>query len=212
MPAYQPRRVSESRFLQIRGLRYHLRVWHADQQRPLAGTLLMLHGWMDVSASFQFVVDDMAEKCQVMAPYWRGYGLTGRSGADSYWFPDYLADLDQLLDAICERDAVRIVAHSMGANVAMLYAGTRPERVARIVNLEGMGLPETSPDLAPSRYAQWLGELREPLAARYFASSQEIMERLMRNDPRLSQDKAAFLGPHWALPLPDGRLELAGDP
>ena len=44
---------SESIFLDIRGLRYHCRVW-GEAGRP---KLFMLHGWMDVSASFQFLVD-----------------------------------------------------------------------------------------------------------------------------------------------------------
>lgn len=210
--AYRPRRQSESRFLELRGLRHHVRVWEPSADRPLRGTLLMLHGWMDVSASFQFIVDALADDWRVYAPDWRGYGLTDRSGADSYWFADYLADLDRLLDALSPDEPASVVAHSMGGNVAMLYAGVRPERIARLINLEGMGLPATEPSQAPQRYQQWLDELRDPPGPRYFASIDEIAQRLMRNDPRLSVDKAEFLGAHWAQALPDGRLELAGDP
>ena len=87
-------RHSESQFLQVRGLRYHVRHW----QRTGAPKLVLLHGWMDVSASFQFVVDALENEWDVYAPDWRGYGLTGWAKADSYWFPDYLADLDFLLE------------------------------------------------------------------------------------------------------------------
>src|SRR5690606_37160511 len=88
------KRVSESLFFDIRGLRYHVRRWG----RPDAPALLMLHGWMDASASFQFLVDALEGDWQVYAPDWRGFGETAWSDAPSYWFPDYLADLDRLLD------------------------------------------------------------------------------------------------------------------
>jgi len=62
---------SRSRFLPVRGLRYHLREWG----EPGAPQLLLLHGWMDVSASFQFVVDALRRDWHVIAPDWRGFGL-----------------------------------------------------------------------------------------------------------------------------------------
>ena len=121
-----------------------MRTWDADPARECAGTLVLLHGWMDVSASFQFVVDALARNWRVFAPDWRGYGLTDRTQADCYWFPDYLGDLDTLIDSLAERgeltDAVDLLGHSMGGNVAMFYAGIRPQRVRRLINLEGFGL------------------------------------------------------------------------
>jgi hypothetical protein len=89
-------RSSHSETIDIRGLRYHLRCWGTRAAAPR--TLVMLHGWMDVSASFQFVADWLGDDWAVVAPDWRGYGLTSRAGGDSYWFPDYLADLDRILD------------------------------------------------------------------------------------------------------------------
>ena len=91
-------RQSESHFPQVRGLRYHVRHWPA----PGAPKLVLLHGWMDVSASFQFMVDALRDPWDVYAPDWRGYGLTEWGRADCYWFPDYIADLDALL-ARCRR-------------------------------------------------------------------------------------------------------------
>ena len=79
--------------LPVRGLTYHLETWGdarlATPDRPL---LLLLHGWMDVGASFQFMVDAMAAQegaaRWIVAPDWRGFGRTSASGSDSYWFPD----------------------------------------------------------------------------------------------------------------------------
>ena len=212
MNAYSPRRTSRSQFLSLRGLRHHVRTWDPDPGQAPAGTLVMLHGWMDVSASFQFVVDALRRNWQVLAPDWRGYGLTDRAQADCYWFPDYLADLDQLLDALLPDEPVALVGHSMGGNVATLYAGIRPQRVSRLVNLEGMGLAPTRPEEAPERYARWFDELREGARVRDYASREEVAQRLMHNDSRLSPAFAAYLAQHWARPAASGRFELAGDP
>ena len=112
--------------------------------------MVLLHGWMDVSASFQFVVDALERDWDVYAPDWRGYGLTAWAGSDSYWFADYLADLDFLLEKIAPEKPLDLVGHSMGGHVGGLYAGVRPARVARFVNLEGFGLAVTRPDQAPT--------------------------------------------------------------
>lgn len=210
---YRPQRESRSLFHPVRGLRYHLRCWDAQgDAADAAPTLFLLHGWMDVSASFQFVVDRLPRGWRVLAPDWRGFGETERSDADTYWFPDYLGDLDALLDAFAPVQAVDLVGHSMGGNVAMLYAGIRPERVRRLVNLDGLGLPATSPDQAPGRYARWLDALKSGAAMRDYPSRQAVAERLMRNNPRLRADHAAFLALHWSRENAHGRFELLGDP
>ncbi len=205
-------RESRSEFVDIRGLRYHLRHWNEPSRA--APTLLMLHGWMDVSASFQFVVDALeavAPGHHVVAPDWRGYGLTARATADCYWFPDYLADLDAIVDHLGE-DRVVLVGHSMGGNIALLYAGIRPQRVQAVVNLEGFGLRDQASSRAPERYAHWLDQLKTGASLRDYAGPQEVAGRLKRNNPRLTDERAAFLAQHWALPQADGRWAVAGDP
>jgi pimeloyl-ACP methyl ester carboxylesterase len=201
-------KASRSRFLAVRGLRYHLREWGETG----APQLLLLHGWMDVSASFQFVVDALARQWHVIAPDWRGYGLTDRGPGDCYWFADYLADLDAILDALSPAAPAIVVGHSMGGNVALLYAGARPDRVRALVNLEGFGLKDNPPDSAPPRYARWLDELKSPPHGRRYATVAEVAERLRRNNPRLDADRAAFLAGHWSRRTADGDYEIAGDP
>jgi pimeloyl-ACP methyl ester carboxylesterase len=199
---------SDSVFVEIRGLRYHCRTW-GDPAHP---KLFLLHGWMDVSASFQFLVDALAGDWHAIAPDWRGYGLTQWSGTDSYWFPDYFADLDALLARFAPDAAVNLLGHSMGGNVASLYAGARPQRVARLVNLEGFGLRSAGPQEAPARYARWLAEIGEPQRFRDYASFEGLAERLRAANPRLTADRALFLAHHWGMPTPDGRVALRSDP
>ena len=199
---------SRSDFITLRGLRYHIRHWG----RESAPKIVMLHGWMDVSASFQFVVDCLAHDWHVIAPDWRGYGLTGRSGADCYWFPDYLGDLDAILEHYCPKEPVYLLGHSMGGNIAMIYAGVRSERVAKLINLEGFGLPASRPEQAPVRYARWLAELRAPVGMRAYASRADVMARLQKTNPRLSNERAAFLVQYWAAQNGQGEWEILGDP
>ena len=199
---------SESLFYDVRGLRYHVRRWPGDAARRM----VLLHGWMDVSASFQFLVDALAQDWDVYAPDWRGYGLTDWGKSDCYWFPDYIADLDLLLERIQADVPVNLVGHSLGGNVAALYAGVRPARVRRLVNLEGFGMAQTQPDQAPKRYALWLDELREHSGLRPYADFGALADRLQKNNPRLARERAEFLARHWGREMPDGRVLLRGDP
>lgn len=203
-----PVRLSRSEFLTLRGLRMHVRHWG----EPNAPKLFMLHGWMDVSASFQFVVDCLARDWHVIAPDWRGFGLSERAAADCYWFADYLGDLDGLLQHYSPDVPVNLLGHSMGANVVAIYAGVRPHRVAKLINLEGFGLPATQPSQAPARYAQWLDELRAPPPMRNYPSREAVAARLKKTNPRLSTERADFLAGHWAAPNAQGEWEILGDP
>jgi pimeloyl-ACP methyl ester carboxylesterase len=201
-------RHSESLFLDIRGLRYHVRHWKGNAGKKV----FLLHGWMDVSASFQFLVDAMAQDWDVYAPDWRGYGLTAWSGSDNYWFPDYMGDLDVLLDRLQPDSPVNLVGHSLGGNVGGLYCGVRPERIAKFVNLEGFGMPLTRPEQAPKRYARWMNELKETQGWRPYASYAELADRLQKNNPRLPRERAEFLAQHWGKEAKQGGVVLRSDP
>lgn len=198
---------ARSEFIPVRGLQYHIRHW-GDQDAPV---LIMLHGWMDVSASFQFLVDALQRDWHVIAPDWRGFGLSDHAGS-SYWFPDYLADLDAILMHYSPAAAVHLLGHSLGANVAGIYAGVRAHRVRQLVMLEGFGMPATQPDAAPARYAQWLDDIQKSQAMHGYATQAGVAARLKKNNPRLSDARAAFLAAHWAAPNASGAWEILADP
>jgi pimeloyl-ACP methyl ester carboxylesterase len=215
---------SRSEFVSVRGVRLHVRRWG----RADAPMLFMLHGWMDVAASFQFVVDALSDGLgrgsgegsgkgwQVIAPDARGFGLSdwpvATQGGGHYWFHEYLADLDALLDHYAPSGAVNLVGHSMGANVVCLYAGVRPERVRRVVDLEGFGLAPAQAAQAPRRLRNWLDELREPPRLRRYASLDDVAARLVANNPRLPVDRARFLAQQWSKPDGEGGYALLADP
>ncbi len=211
---YQVKRIPHSEFVPIRRLPYHVQVWGAPA--PDRAPLVMLHGWMDVAASYQFVVDALGHDHYVIAPDWRGFGRTPSGGADNFWFPDYLADLDFLLDHYAPDGQVNLVGHSMGGNIAMLYGGARPERIRRLINLEGFGMPATTPDKAPGRYARWMDELKQlhrgELALKTYDSLAGVARRLMKTNPRLGSDKANWLAQQWAHEAAPGQWRIQGDP
>lgn len=204
---YRPKRPPTVRTVKVRKLRYRLTCWGDPAGTPV----LLLHGFMDTGSSFQFLADAMGERWHLMAPDWRGFGESDWC-PQGYWFPDYLADLEVLLDVLGIRESVDLVGHSMGANVAGLYAGIRPERVRRLVSLEGFGLPDSSPEQAPGRYRDWLkcqGEVREFSS---YDSLEALANRLQRKNPRLGEARALFLAGLWGKTGLDSCVRLRADP
>lgn len=171
---------------------------------------------MDVAASFQFVIDALSPHRTVFAFDWRGFGLTEAPKADSYWFADYLGDLDGVLDALGLDHGIKgpvdLLGHSMGGNIAMFYAGLRPERICRLINLEGFGLPDSAASEAPLRYRKWLDQLKTPKRLRGYANIGEVAARLQENNRRLPIDKALWLAAHWSRKADDGNWHLLLDP
>ena len=214
---YQVQRQSQSLMVPLRGCRYHVRQWGTPQ--PDATPLVLAHGWMDVAASWQFMVDAFSEayaqQRPIIAMDWRGYGLTEAPSTDSYWFPDYLADLDALLDTLYPGQAIDLVGHSMGGNVVMMYAGARPQRIRRLVNLEGFGLAATQSEQAPARMGQWLDEVKKQRAGdndlKPYPDAAGVAARLMKTNRRLGQGQADWLAQHWAQAGPDGQWRILGD-
>jgi len=210
---YQAKKSARSEFVPIRNHKYHVLVW--GEPGPAKVPLVMVHGWMDVAASWQFVVDAFKGDHYVIAPDWRGYGLTEGSPVDNYWMPDYLADLDFLVDHYAPEEPVHLVGHSMGGNVAMLYAGSRPSRLRSLVNLEGFGMAATKPSMAPKRYAKWMDELkafhRGEMDLKPYESAAGVAARLMKTNKRLPEDKADWLALHWARADAEGKWRILGD-
>jgi pimeloyl-ACP methyl ester carboxylesterase len=198
---------SQSQFIQVRGLRYHIRTWG----REGAPKLFLIHGWMDVSASFQFFVDALKGDWQLIAPDWRGYGLTQRSGSDTYWYGDFIADLDQIFKHYQADAPVKVVAHSFGASVTGVYAGIRPERIEKFVNIDAYGAKPGDGEDALRHYRRWIKRINRPMPVHDYATWTEMESRMQRAHPRVPADRIHFLARHWAAEK-DGRVVLSHDP
>jgi len=197
---------SRTEYATIRGVRYRLRHW-GD---PAAPRLLLVHGWTDISASFQFVADRLAARWHLIAPDWRGCGGSEWAG-HGYAVPELALDLQQLLAHCFGDQPARLVGHSMGANVAALVAAAQPQRVAALAMLDAYGTPYVSGEelfgglhtlLTRDRAAQdWV-----------YADAEAMVRRLERANPRLTPERARFLARELGEPLPDGRVRMRLDP
>jgi pimeloyl-ACP methyl ester carboxylesterase len=205
---YRPRKVSRSLFTVVRGLQYRIRCWGPDAGEPC----VLLHGGRDASATFQFIVDCFERDWRIVAPDWRGHGKSGRA-PQGYWFPDYLADLDAILEHFFPGQPVPLVGHSLGGNAACIYTGLRPERVSRLISLDGFGLPDLGPQAAPAQLQRWLEGWREPLPLHQtYESIGDMAARLRRANARLDEAKSLFLASELCERLPDGHFTWDFDP
>ena len=203
---YAVKRPPRHEQLSLRGLDFHLYRWPGADPSPI----ILLHGWGDTGETWQFVVDHLPAVHTFVAFDARGFGRT-QWAEDGYWFPDYLADLDALLDVLVPHAPVDLIGHSMGGNVASAYAGARPERVRRLINLEGLGLPRTRADDAPGRYREWLDEIRDGTRFMAYDSYDQLAQLLGRRNPRTSAIHLNFIARSWAHEA-NGRIELRADP
>ncbi len=204
---YQLTKRSRRQDFDIRGARYSVTEWG----NPDAPLLIFLHGWADTGSTFQFVVDAMQGDWHIVAPDWRGFGRSTVECA-SYWFPDYLADLDELLHIYTPDEPARIVGHSMGANVTALYAGTMPDRVRAFVNLEGFGLVDSDPQDAPVRYRKWLEDTRAGASFSVYGDLAALADRIAKRNPHMGAKQAAFVAAEWAEVQEDGCAVVRADP
>ncbi len=204
---YVPRRAPQAFDLSVRGLRHHVTRWPGTDPDPV----FLLHGWADTGDTFQFLVDAMPATRTCVAPDLRGFGRS-EWPAEGYWFPDYFADLEALLDQLAPATPVTLVGHSMGGNIATLYAGIRPERVRRVVCIEGFGLARTHPEQAPARYREWLDQVRSPPTFARFPSLEAFAHLLARRNPRLTPGRAAFIAAAWTERQADGSVTVRADP
>jgi pimeloyl-ACP methyl ester carboxylesterase len=190
--SYQPIRPPRVTQERVRGLTHRLTWWGEPSEAPV----VLLHGFMDCGATWQLLVDLLPASWACVAPDWRGFGGTGWA-PDGYWFPDYLADLEELLARVVRQGRARVIAHSMGANIAAMYAGVRQGSLAWLANLEGIGLPRVAASEAPARYAQWLDQLAVPPKTTRYDSLAQLTEVLLRRNPRLTAERAEFVARAW---------------
>ncbi len=198
------------------GLEQHVLEWPSRGPAP-GPTVLLLHGYMDAAATWQPVAPALtAEGFRVLAPDLRGYGDGARVPAGGYYhFADYVFDVADLVDQLVPAGSpLIVVGHSMGGTIANMYAGTFPERVARLVLLEGAGPPDNPHEVAPDRMRKWVEDVRAVRArpARRMASREEALRRLVGDHPRVAEEVLRERLDALARELPDGGLAWKSDP
>lgn len=199
------------RFVAANGIRQHL-VEHPGGGR---GTVVLLHGYLDLARSFEEVIVPLGEAgYRVIAPDFRGHGETDPTPVGSYYYAmDYVADLDALLDALA-LERVHLVAHSMGGTVATRYAGTRPARVASLALIEGVGPPSMPADVSPDRTIAWLDGVKKVRSRpqRVLRSLDEVVARMRTSHPSVPLEILRVMAERATAPTADGGRVFRFDP
>jgi pimeloyl-ACP methyl ester carboxylesterase len=198
------------------GLEHHVLEW--SSRGPVTGaTVLLVHGYMDAAATWDSVAPGLtAEGFRVLAPDLRGYGDGARVPAGGYYhFVDYVFDLADLVEQLVPTGSpLLVVGHSMGGTIANMFAGTYPERVARLALLEGAGPPNSGHEVGPDRMRRWIDDVRAVRARppRRMATRDDALRRLIGNHPRVAEDVLRQRLEALSREVPDGGVAWKADP
>lgn len=202
--------LPDESFEVVHGVRHHVLAWDGPAER----TIVLLHGWLDLAWSWQPLAERLAGRYRLVAFDFRGHGDTDRVAEGGYYhFPDYLRDLHALLPRLSPLPAT-LLGHSMGGTVASMYAGSFPDRISRLVVVDGFGVPSAAFEDAPARISRWLAGVEQVSrrAPRTFGDLDEAAQRLRAVNPRIPQDLALLLAEKGTRVRPDGRREWKHDP
>lgn len=200
LSAMQP----ESRFYSSQRLKLHYLVWGAEAEPPL----ILVHGTRDHARSWDRTARALASRYCVYAVDLRGHGDSAWATGGNYSIIDYALDLHALGEAI-GREPYTIVGHSLGGSVALQYAGTFPEKVKRLVTIEGMGgLHWGSGVRRPAhvRMRDWVESMRklEGRRLRTYPTVEAATKRMVEANSHLSPELAHDLTVHGVKKLDDG--------
>ena len=179
-----------------------LRLHYADWGNAAAPTLLLVHGGRDHCRNWDWVADALRHDWHVVAPDLRGHGDSAWSPEGHYEMTAFVYDLAQLVHQLGDT-SVTIVAHSMGGNVALRYAGLFPDQVRRLVAIEGLGpsprmLAERRAVPQAERTRTWIASKREAAGRvpRRYATLDDALARMKEENGFLSDEQARHLTIH----------------
>jgi pimeloyl-ACP methyl ester carboxylesterase len=205
---------SSSDHLLPSGMRLHVHRFEPANSASTGLTVLLLHGFLDSGATWDLVAEPLARAGhEVLAPDLRGFGKSDHVGAGGYYhFPDYVGDVAALVDQL-NRQRLALVGHSMGGNIACLYAGTMPDRIERLALLEGLGTVHSGPAASLTRMRAWLEDMRKlETRQRPLASFEEATERLARMHPSVPRTMIESRARLLTRMDESGQLRWAHDP
>ncbi len=167
--------------------------------------VLALHGWLDNAASF-VPLGALPHELELVAIDLPGHGRSDWLAPHAeYHYVDWVAWVDRILDALGWTEC-SLLGHSMGAGISALYAGALPDRVERLVLLDGLGPFTNRPETAPENLARALKGRRrvEPRSPRVHDSIDAAVERKLHALPYMSDEAARLLVERGTRAVDDG--------
>jgi len=202
------------------GLEHHVLEWqreaaHAPVEVPR--TIVLVHGFMDAAGTWDRVAPSLAHAgFRVVAPDMRGFGRGARVPSGAYYhFADYVFDLADLVEQLAPNEPVTLVGHSMGGTITTMLAGAFPERVSRLVNVEGLGPPDNPWEMGPLRMRHWVEQVRSARTRTRpppTFTRDEALARLAANHPNVAREVLEHRLPHLAKETEPGRFAWHFDP
>jgi pimeloyl-ACP methyl ester carboxylesterase len=206
--------VPQSRTFESHGLRLH----YADWGNAGAPVVILVHGGRDHGRSWDVIARSLQPHFHVIAPDLRGHGDSDWAKGGSYALTEYVYDLTQLIRALAVPQ-VTLIGHSMGGMVSLIYAGSFPEQVSKLVVLDGVTvLPDAPKDTsrAPTheRIAKWIGQLDKlhDRTPRRYRTIEDAAAQMILYNKRLSRELALHLATHGARRNEDGTFSWKFDP
>jgi pimeloyl-ACP methyl ester carboxylesterase len=200
-----------------RFLSHRLSLNYWDWGNPAAPPLLLVHGGRDHARSWDRIAASLRHDYHVMAPDLRGHGDSDWSPDGDYSLASFVYDLAALVESL-RLAPLRLLAHSLGGNIALRFTGLYPAKVTHLVAIEGLGpspkvLAERAATPQRDRWRLWLEERqravqREPRRYPTFAAA---LRRMQEANSRLSADWAEHLTRHGLRNNADGSFSFKFD-
>jgi pimeloyl-ACP methyl ester carboxylesterase len=191
---------------------------YADWGNPDAPPLILLHGGRDHCRSWDWIAQELREDWHVICPDLRGHGDSGWSRTGYYPVMGYVFDLAQLV-LLNDLAPVTIVAHSLGGNVALRFTGLYPDKVRKIVAIEGLGpSPRRQAErdaMGPEQiWGEYFDKKRDAAARqpRRYATFEDALKRMHEANSYLSESQALHLTQHAVMRGEDGSFSWKFDP
>ncbi len=195
-----------------------LRLHYVDWGNSNAPPLILQHGGRDHCRSWDWVADQLRNDWHVICPDLRGHGDSEWVSDGTYDLNAYVYDFAQLIEALGYNE-VTIIAHSLGGNIATRYAGLYPEKVRKLVNIEGLGfstkkLSERDGEPFASRFRRWIEDTRKASGRnpRRYATLEDAYTRMKTENSHLTNEQARHLTTHGASRNEDGTWSWKFDP
>jgi len=179
----------QDRYFESSRLRLHYVAW-GDESKP---ALVLVHGGRDHARSWDFVAQRMLDRYAVYALDLRGHGDSEHAVNGAYPLTAYVADVCKLLDVL-DRPTVRILGHSLGGRIVMDTTASFPERIEKVVAIEGFGRmgSENSPAHQIQNYVRIAREL-ESRQPHPYATIEAAEQRMSEENKRLSPEMVRHL-------------------
>ena len=186
-----------------------LKLHYVDWGNPDKPLMALIHGGRDHCRNWDWVAQAFREDYHIIAPDLRGHGDSEWARGSEYSMIEHVVDIAQLL-AQTDRFPVTLIGHSLGGGIVLQYSGVYPDRVKKVVAIEGLGPPPNmlaaQPNTAHERMRVWVSQMRDFASRlpRRYKTLEEAVERMRNANPRLSQEQAHHLTLYGANRNEDG--------